>query len=697
MDPIESEELERKLREVRLKTSPGLDARVKKLGERLGRGSRVAEETVPRTRRRLFARLGKMAGVAAAVLVAVLVVWWLIERHKLEPSAYAQLLQAAENSKAAEWVHMQRTVASEEEEVQMEAWASLQSAWSFQKLGERIEAFDFQSHRRYIYDPATRTITIDYLALGSEDENRLKKARNYYEFWLMALERAKEQGIEVIRSEEVIDGKTCIVFTLTEAAKGIQSRVVVDAQVQRIIRMESESPTESVAINLDYPETGPADIYALGVPRDARIVDKTPPEELKNLKEKIEAARKRFAPTYYAIIYRGRVWPEGGYHPDEIHVVYKKNGRYRIERYLTEGGSAEELRRRIPAEDMSALEAWTKKRPVREVYFLRLDEGGGGETRVWLDNDGGLQKKVDGWGAQQFILERYSWGLSLAMSDSTILPSKDGRWGPLIGSEHTTQGITKKRQIVFFPAKTQRYFNPSRDYINEQYQHLEDAQASWQQDKDWLKDVDPDSVEREWGLSYSEIKERRSLRSQKVLEYAKTAEGQWYAKKILSEFKTNRFDDPSKSIVIIHLDTSRDIPDALLDPESIDSPAIFAPYNGWEGNFNKAIGIIDSREHWPGTPEEVAKTYWEARNAKQYDEMEILWPGSGSFNWSEICKHEKFVKYVFGKARKDPHSQYVFVPYAAEGYYDEHGTYNLKMVLSNQRSSKGRYYVVSGN
>ncbi len=61
----------------------------------------------------------------------------------------------------------------------------------------------------------------------------------------------------------------------------------VDSEAKRVVslRMEGldaadgERPV-SITMHIDYPGTGPADIYALGVPRDARIVDHIGPQEL---------------------------------------------------------------------------------------------------------------------------------------------------------------------------------------------------------------------------------------------------------------------------------------------------------------------------------------------------------------------------------------------------------------------------------
>jgi hypothetical protein len=112
--------------------------------------------------------------------------------------------------------------------------------------------------------------------------------------------------------------------------------------------------------------------------------------------------------------------------------------------------------------------------------------------------------------------------------------------------------------------------------------------------------------------------------------------------------------------------------------------------------FHEAIAIIDSRENWP-EPRELSIAYWEKRNAKEYEELAILWPGSATWN-HRVLKDEEPVEYVFGKAQAaEVEDIGLIVPYASKNYYDKHGKYNLKMRLSNEKSGKGRYYIVSGN
>jgi len=114
----------------------------------------------------------------------------------------------------------------------------------------------------------------------------------------------------------------------------------------------------------------------------------------------------------------------------------------------------------------------------------------------------------------------------------------------------------------------------------------------------------------------------------------------------------------------------------------------------WEEANTEAMKVITTRSEWPNSPEAVAKAFWEARAAKNYREMEILWPGSGSLDWAEICKNDSAVKYVFGKPSKNNDE----VPYASEEYFNKNGSYNLTMKMSSLQTKKGRrYYIISGN
>ena len=120
-----------------------------------------------------------------------------------------------------------------------------------------------------------------------------------------------------------------------------------------------------------------------------------------------------------------------------------------------------------------------------------------------------------------------------------------------------------------------------------------------------------------------------------------------------------------------------------------------AERTAYDKAFAEAIAAVDAKENWP-EPRDLAIAYWRARNAKKYDEMAMYWPGSATWN-RRVVEKEEPVEYVFGKVQPWEIEDHVVVPYASKSYYDKHGKYSLKMVLSDKKSAKGRYYIVSGN
>ena len=126
--------------------------------------------------------------------------------------------------------------------------------------------------------------------------------------------------------------------------------------------------------------------------------------------------------------------------------------------------------------------------------------------------------------------------------------------------------------------------------------------------------------------------------------------------------------------------------------------------NSFEAEFKKAAKTIAQRDKWPESPEDVATAFWNARYRKDYSQMHILWPGSASHNWSQICAKDGDAKYVFGKARiltiergTEP-AEEAEVPYAMEEYFKEHASHNLTMRLKALNTQRGkRWYIYSGN
>jgi len=115
----------------------------------------------------------------------------------------------------------------------------------------------------------------------------------------------------------------------------------------------------------------------------------------------------------------------------------------------------------------------------------------------------------------------------------------------------------------------------------------------------------------------------------------------------------------------------------------------------FEKAFDKAIAVIDDRKNWP-EPRDLVVAYWEVRAAKNYDEMAILWPGSAIWN-RQVLENEEPKEYVFGEVQPAEIEGCIVVPYATKRYFENNRKYSLKMWLDNKKSTKGRFYIISGN
>ena len=521
-----------------------------------------------------WAKLGSIAAGMAAVCLVAFVAWLLLSGNGPTRSAYAALMEAVESTQKAEWLHTKGKVAGED----FELWLSLHPFRGFVRRGDRVEGADEASQRAYEYDPAARTLTVKYM---DEVPREVQEAENYLAVIMRGIERAqREHLIEISTSKELVLGRTHTVYSITKTDVRGETRLIVDESSRRIVRMESSVAKGPLgpgpfAIEFDYPETGPTDIYAAGVPRDAEVVDQLPSPDLLQLHQRIKEARERFAPTYHAIMYWGDRRRADNSYLHWVLVAYKKNGRYRIERYTPAVGTRAVD---ISPDDVAALEAWIATRPVREVYFGGPYESSEA-TSVTLNSEGNLEWEKR-FRTELMVsdktVEHYTWSWPPSRKKGLMLPPKDGPSGRLIGQEQNTQGLVREGDIVVFPTRTRRYWNPRRDYVQEEVERLSDVQAPWQKDKDWMKDADPELIKKKWLSAASKIKEYRSTSTERVIEYGQTKEGQWYAKKIMKETRRNT-GSLSPTIVVIHLDTERDIPDERLDPDSITAEMFRAP------------------------------------------------------------------------------------------------------------------------
>lgn len=616
----------------------------------------------PRAAVRPWLRRVAITAAAACLVVALL---WLILGGGSTPSAYAELMQAIHNSQTGEWAHMVQV----QGEAKLETWISFRPLRIFAKTGERATMYDPTNSRICAYDPGKRTLTIDYNPAAPYDQKVISVRKvisvpNMFEYIQLSLEMAKRDGAKVTRRDERIDGRNFTVYGMVlnaETPQQSQVRLYLDPQTNRFVKIDQLSQSGGITTTIDYPKTGPKDIYDLGVPRDAKVVDFTPSEAVNKLVATVKAQAATFPESYVAVSCRLLDSFRGPEPADRVTVtvMHVKAGRCRSDVYPVTApwGAAcpdaqtyyEEVRKTIPTDSMAALEAWAAQRKPCQVKFADADSS----VLFRIGKDGKLKKET-------FTTPHPPgldlWRLPIDLYRAQELKGGKGPWGPLVG----LAGGPEDR-------RTERLFNPARDHVCEQYRR-------------WFGQA----KEPEW--------------TAEVLEYARSSTGRWYPRKTQDLYFRQGGQEVSSAeyLSFCFVDDTRRLPDNLFDLAKIARDQLADTRTPFDREFASAIRILDARQHWPKTPEEVCKAYWNARAAKRFDEMAVLWPGSAA--WNSRLKAEKPVKYVFGEARKlEGIENVVLVPYASADYCRKHGTYNLNMRLTNKRSTRGRYYITSGN
>jgi hypothetical protein len=101
-------------------------------------------------------------------------------------------------------------------------------------------------------------------------------------------------------------------------------RVDPKAMLPSSLTFTVTSPNEEMRIEfaVDYPDDGPADIYAIGVPRDAPVEDRLPSAELTQVLEAIDQGR-RDLDNYFAIVASS---------PNDLpRLVWRKGDKWRVD------------------------------------------------------------------------------------------------------------------------------------------------------------------------------------------------------------------------------------------------------------------------------------------------------------------------------------------------------------------------------
>jgi hypothetical protein len=336
-------DIEEELRELTVQPTAALDERVRKLAEKIdgtapaGEESHAAADPEGWVRRESLTHR-RWVPIAATILVAML--GSLAAWHFLNGRGAVAWADVEEALRSVPWVHV---VSKDPETGAMlsESWYQTGPRRAYFRSSRAGAAYsvltDYRTKERWLFDPGQNMVTILQLPVehGLEGNFLLKILNNDLPAgWPTPTIRrtAPDEGLfeAIFQWPDKPAGPRVVMHIWTEEARQLPVRATIEATSEG----GEESHVEEM--ELDYPSEGPADIYAIGVPRDAKIVDGRPDVDITAVLDEYERRRQAFPKTYSAIVYAEKQKEdEPIYDVDrEIYLVYKQGEKLRVEWFV---------------------------------------------------------------------------------------------------------------------------------------------------------------------------------------------------------------------------------------------------------------------------------------------------------------------------------------------------------------------------
>ncbi len=179
------------------------------------------------------------------------------------------------------------------------------------------------------------------------------------------IEKLKSEGLEATLSEEIRDGVKLTVIEFDETLNNISEEpgkfmskmrrdkklfnviltmLIIESEVMRLGSAEISyiDPKDNLICTIksksEQIETGPSDIYELGVPDDVKIINKVPSQQIMQLHEKIDQQRSDFIKDYVAVQIETDV-SEGKERLVRARVIHSQGKKLRVDVFLKRYGA----------------------------------------------------------------------------------------------------------------------------------------------------------------------------------------------------------------------------------------------------------------------------------------------------------------------------------------------------------------------
>jgi len=318
----------------------------------------------------------------------------------------------------------------------------------------------------------------------------------------------------------------------------------------------------------DYPQTGPVDIYDLGVSRDAEIISKLPKEDYLRIWDNYRQKRAEAIMEYIAVI--THIDQSLGNVITMVDVDYKSGQNYRYERHFV-FNSGQVIDKFWPehkkqlGDSFDSLLAWTKAHYNNTGFIsVHLYDGQYNLSTKRDDKDGWSKLRKDDYslGDESMPLTRLEdIGRPFIGKTGHIIEDNYAKEKNLICIERLQQGFVHLGNVTQ-PSRFLFYLDPQKDYICRRRVTEWRPDAEWQEDKNWLEGVDPKNI-RDGSITVEDI-----------TDVIQDLNGRWYPQVIIVKQSGIRKDYKEVEFKIsltkrIYIRTNPEFPKGIFNSEEL--------------------------------------------------------------------------------------------------------------------------------
>ena len=274
-------------------------------------------------------------GIAAASLLLAIAFWL-----DFSSRSFAAVMR---NVKAKPWVRMRFEDAAGVENV---IWFALARDVCASQRGENKYFDDHRLEVRYAYEPDSKKEEPTAIHRAPLPEFIREEFRSFESLLLGVPPGRTGDGSPIARATLVeqsqrqieADGRHWLEYDLTvrhqRTEQLIRLLIDVDPKTRLPDRMKItvlSDPPMTIAARFDYPaeEEGPVDIYSLGAPRTAKIVDHLPNDDLKAIVAGVEDSIERFGDYQAYVVHVSRPATRTPWNARQLITYSRKGNRWR--------------------------------------------------------------------------------------------------------------------------------------------------------------------------------------------------------------------------------------------------------------------------------------------------------------------------------------------------------------------------------